>query len=128
MAQAKSISEEVKIKLLDGKTEVVLRPLSIKRLREFMAEWGKIGKIEIEADSVEGAFMNIFVNCAAIALKSQLPEQTKFIDDEDESRDDFEDLIDMNMVNKINEICGGIKFDDEANPNRPAARAEAGTA
>lgn len=128
MAQAEQVSQSIKIVLLDEETEVTLRPLSIKRLREFMKEFNKIQKIEFKDEAVEDEFMTILVNCSAIALKSQLPEQTEFVDNKKASRDAYEDLVDMNIVSKINEVCGGINFDAEKNPNLKAAMGEAGTA
>lgn len=128
MAQAETVSQSVDILLLDDETTVTLRPLSIKRLREFMKEFNKIQKIEFKEDSVEDEFMTILVNCSAIALKSQLPEQTAFVDKKSVSRDAFEDLVDMNIVSKINKVCGGIDFDANSNPNLAAAMREDGKA
>lgn len=128
MAQAEQVSQSLDIMLLDDETKVTLRPLSIKRLREFMKEFNKIQKVEFKNDDVEDEFMTILVNCAAIALKAQLTEQTAFLDDKKASRDAFEDLVDMNIVSKVNEVCGGINFDAEKNPNLKAAMGEAGTA
>lgn len=118
MAVAQEVSSTLKIKLLDGKTEVILRPLSIKTLRVFMKTFEKLKDAE-----VEDTIMDILVECAAVALQKQLPEQTKFLDDEEASRDDFEELVDMNIVSKVNEICGGISFDDTTNPNLQTATA-----
>ena len=121
MAVAQEVSSSLKIKLLDGKTEVTLRPLSIKTLRVFMKTFEKLKDAE-----VEDTIMDILVECAAVALQKQLPEQTKFLDDEDATRDDFEELVDMNIVSKVNEICGGISFDDTTNPNLQMATREDG--
>jgi hypothetical protein len=39
-------------------------------------------------------------------------------------RERYEELVDMNIVNLVNSVCGGINFDD---PNLAAAREAAGT-
>lgn len=114
---AETVSSSVTIKLLDDKTEVVLRPLSIKELRRFMKKFEDAS----DTDSKDFDFMTVLVDCAAIALSKQLPEQTKYLEEEDGDRDAFEDLVDMNIVSKVNEICGGISFDPEKNPNLKAA-------
>lgn len=86
-----------------------------------MAQFKKMDELE---DFDQMAVMEVLVDASAIALQKQLPEATAYIDDAEKSRDDYEELVDMDMVTKINEVCGGIKFDD---PNllAAAARAEA---
>lgn len=125
MTVAQEVSSSLKIVLLDEKTEVVLRPLSIRRLKAFMKEFGRVDEALKSKGNTDEAFMDVLVDCAALALQAQLPEQTKYLDNKDYSRDDFEDLVDMNIVSKVNEICGGISFDNK-DPNLAAAVKEAG--
>jgi hypothetical protein len=118
---AKEVASVEEIKLLDG-TEVTLRPCSIKVLKKFMKVFKKMEQLE-EVDQEQ--IMDILVEASAVALQKQLPDVTKFVDDEDESREEYEEMVDMDIVNKVNEVCGGIKFDD---PNLlAAAREQAGT-
>lgn len=117
---AKEVATVEEIKLLDG-TEVTLRPCSIKVLKKFMKVFKKMEELE---DVDQEKIMDILVEASAVALQKQLPDVTKFVDDEDESREDYEEMVDMDIVNKVNEVCGGIKFDD---PNLlAAAREQAG--
>lgn len=123
---ATSVANEKKILLLD-ETEVTLRPASIKVLKKFMKTFGKMTELE-EPD--QDKIMDILVEASAVALQKQLPDVTGFVDldpekDEEEytkQRDEYEEMVDMDIVNLVNEICGGIKFDD---PNLSLAAAEA---
>ena len=115
----KKIGQEVPIALNDG-TEVVLRPLNIKKLKEFMAKFRKINTLddeELTDTEREVAFMDIVVDMAAISLSTQLKEQTEYLyktyDSEEErleAREKWEEMVDQDTVAYINEICGGIKF------------------
>lgn len=98
------------IKLQDG-TEVELKPLSIKKLREFMAVIAKTSNVETEDET-----LTILLEACGIALAKQLPELVA-------DKEKFEDVIDVPTMNRILEICGGIKLDD---PNLLAAAVLAG--
>lgn len=127
---ATSVSEQREIELLDG-TVVTLRPASINVLKKFMKTFGKLG--ELEGPDQE-KIMDILVECSAVALQKQLPDVAGFVDISpetknkverekyDKMRSEYQDMVDMDIVSLVNEICGGIKFDD---PNLSLAAAEA---
>lgn len=130
---AQEVATVKEIKLLDG-TEVTLRPSSISVLKKFMRVFKRLNDLE-EPDQEK--IMDILVECSAVALKKQLPDVTEFVDisPDDKNADkrakyestraEYEDMVDMDIVNLVNEVCGGIKFDDP-NLRLPAAEA-AGT-
>lgn len=98
------------IELQNG-DKVTLKPLTIKDLREFMAAISKTQDTTSEDET-----LNILIDACAVALKKQLPELTA-------DRDKLEDALDVPTINRILEVCGGIKMDD---PNLLAAAVLAG--
>ena len=98
------------ITLQDGST-VKLKPLSIKELREFMLALQKAGDSTTETET-----LNVLIDAVAVALKKQLPDLVA-------DRDALEDALDVPTINRILEVCGGIKMDD---PNLLAAAVLAG--
>jgi hypothetical protein len=107
---ANKVYETYEIELQNG-TVVTLKPLSIKKLREFMNVMKKLdGSLE------EDAAVNTLLDAAAIAIKSSAPELAT-------NREELEDALDMPTIMKIVEVCGGIKMDD---PNLLAAALLAG--
>ena len=64
----------------------------------------------------EDETLNILIDACAIALEKQVPELVS-------DREAFEDAIDVPTMNRILEVCGGIKLDD---PNLLAAAVLAG--
>ena len=98
------------ITLQDGST-VKLKPLSIKELREFMLALQKAGDSASETET-----LNVLIDAVAVALKKQLPDLVA-------DRDALEDALDVPTINRILEVCGGIKMDD---PNLLAAAVLAG--
>ena len=107
---ATAVYDVDKIKLQDG-TEVELKPLTIKQLRKFMEVIQKTTEAETEDQTLD-----ILIDACAVALEKQIPDLTK-------DRDTFEDVLDVPTINRILEVCGGIKMDD---PNLLAAAALAG--
>lgn len=107
---ATTVYDIEEIPLQDG-TVVKLKPLSIKELRKFMLEINKTGSAETEDETLD-----ILINACAVALEKQIPDVVK-------DRDAFEDLLDVPTINRILEVCGGIKMDD---PNLLAAAVLAG--
>lgn len=107
---ATTVYDIEEIPLQDG-TIVKLKPLSIKELRKFMLEINKTGSAETEDETLD-----ILINACAVALEKQIPDVVK-------DRDAFEDLLDVPTINRILEVCGGIKMDD---PNLLAAAVLAG--
>ena len=98
------------IELQNG-SKVKLKPLSIKALRLFMAEIQKTQSAENEDQT-----LTILINACGIAIQSQLPDLVA-------DKDALEDALDMPTINRILDVCGGIKLDD---PNLLAAAVLAG--
>ena len=107
---ATTVYDVEEVELQNGAT-VKLKPLSIKELREFMKVIQKTGEAQIEDET-----LNILIEACRIELKKQLPDLVA-------DRDAFEDVIDVPTMNRILEVCGGIKLDD---PNLLAAAVLAG--
>ena len=66
--------------------------------------------------TTEDETLTILIDACAVALEKQLPELVA-------DREAFEDVLDVPTINRILEICGGIKMDD---PNLLAAAVLAG--
>ena len=107
-------SEEV-ISLQDG-AEVTLRPLPIGRLRRFMAAWEKFKDVKSDAEGFD-----VFLNCAGIAmeadfkgkfdaLKAPANDEGEFLSEEYKTY--LEDVLDLDTIYKILEVCGGLKLND----------------
>lgn len=98
------------IELQNG-NKAMLKPLSIKELRKFMQAIQKASQAENDEDT-----LNVLIDACAVALEKQLPDLVK-------DRDALEDALDVPTINRILEVCGGIKMDD---PNLLAATVLAG--
>jgi len=107
---ATTVYDVEKIKLQNG-SDVELKPLTIKELRKFMAVIQKTAEVTTEDET-----LGLLVDACAVALEKQLPELIK-------DRDALEDALDVPTINRILEVCGGIKMDD---PNQLAAAVLAG--
>lgn len=127
---ATAVYDEVEV-LLQDNTEVVLKPLPIGQLRRFMAAWKEMANLQGETDSEkEEHSFTIFVNCAGIALENQFLALEKFAKMRGtgkdplskEYRDYLEQVLDIDTIYKIMEVCGGLKLND---PNLLAALSEA---
>lgn len=128
---AKEAYDKVPLLLSDG-TEVVLKPLNIGRLRRFMKAWGQIKEVDPEDET---AGFDIFVNCAGIALEPELKDQFKETKGEgdrwlsEEYQEYLEDVLDMESIYKILEVCGDLKLRqlaDDPNLLRAVQEAQAG--
>ena len=64
----------------------------------------------------ENETLTILIDACAVALEKQLPDLVN-------DRDALEDALDVPTINRILEVCGGIKMDD---PNLLAAAVLAG--
>lgn len=119
---AKTVYDVEEIELQDG-TLVTLRPLAISRLRRFMKVWEKIKDID---PTDEDASLNIFIGCAGICIEDSLKgvfEKTSTPEGiTEEYRTHLEDVLDMDTIYKILEVCGGLKLND---PNLMEAAATA---
>jgi hypothetical protein len=98
------------IKLQNG-TVVTLKPLSISELRKFMIAVEKTGQSTSENDT-----LTALVDACGVALEKQVPDLVK-------DRQALEEALDVPTINRILEVCGGIKLDD---PNLLAAAVLAG--
>ena len=107
---ATTVYDIEEIELQNG-VKVKLKPLTIKELRKFMIAIQKTQTAETEDQTLD-----VLIDACAVALEKQLPELVK-------DRDAFEDVLDVPTINRILEICGGIKMDD---PNLLAAAVLAG--
>lgn len=109
---ATRVYKEQDITLQDG-VEVTLRPLPIARLRRFMNAWNEFSKAEDE-----DAGFTVFINCAGIALeenftdkfevKASAQEQKKGNFLGPDYRDYLENVLELDTIYKILEVCGGI--------------------
>lgn len=97
---------------LQGGEKVTLKPLSIKELRKFMAAIQRTAEVETEDETLD-----VLIDACAVALAKQFPDLVA-------DRDKLEDSLDVPTINRILEVCGGIKMDD---PNLLAAAVLAGT-
>ena len=107
---ATTVYDVEEIQLQNGAT-VKLKPLTIKELRKFMGAIAKTAEVTTEDET-----LTILIDACAVALEKQLPELVS-------DRDAFEDVLDVPTINRILEVCGGIKMDD---PNLLAAAVLAG--
>ena len=108
---ATKVYDVEEIELQNG-SKVKLKPLSIKELRKFMAAISKTAEVKTEDET-----LTVLIDACAVALEKQLPELVA-------DRDALEDALDVPTINRILEVCGGIKMDD---PNLLAAAVLAGT-
>ena len=107
---ASTVYDVEEIQLQNGAI-VKLKPLTIKELRKFMAAIAKTAEATTEDET-----LSILIEACAVALEKQLPDLVKDIDA-------FEDTLDVPTINRILEVCGGIRMDD---PNLLAAAVLAG--
>ena len=107
---ATTVYDVEEITLQNG-AKVTLKPLTIKELRKFMAAIQRTAEVTSEDET-----LTILIDACAVALERQQPELVK-------DRDLLEDALDVPTINRILEVCGGIKMDD---PNLLAAAVLAG--
>jgi hypothetical protein len=107
---ATTIYDVEEIQLQNG-AKVTLKPLTIKELRKFMTVIQKTANVQNEDET-----LTILIDACAVALEKQLPDLVA-------DRDALEDSLDVPTINRILEVCGGIKMDD---PNLMAAAVLAG--
>jgi uncharacterized Fe-S radical SAM superfamily protein PflX len=93
-----TVNEAKTVKLVDG-TPVEVRPLTIKRLREFMAKFGEIEKVAQDNEKS----MTVLVECVQIAMRQYKPEAA-------ESLEELEENIDLPTVYEIIEAASGINM------------------
>ena len=108
---ATTVYDVEEIELQNGQ-KVILKPLSIKQLKKFMEVIQKTQTVETENETLD-----VLITAVAVALEKQLPDLVA-------DRDALEDALDVPTINRILDVCGGIKMDD---PNLLAAAVLAGT-
>ena len=96
---ATTVYDVEEITLQNG-NKVTLKPLTIKDLRKFMEAIQKTEEATNENDT-----LTVLIDACAVALAKQLPELVA-------DRDALEDALDVPTINRILEVCGGIKMDD----------------
>jgi len=89
------------IELSNGE-RLVIRPLPINRLKEFMRVIKKMDDPDLES---EDAAMEIFIEATMVCLKTLKPELA-------EDKEKFEDIIEVPTMMKILEVAGGLKLND----------------
>lgn len=125
---ATAVYDEVEI-LLQDNTEVILKPLPIGQLRRFMSAWKEMARLSGTDEEKEEQSFTVFINCAGIALENQFLALEKFAKMRGvakdplskEYRDYLEQVLDIDTIYKIMEVCGGLKLND---PNLLAALSE----
>jgi len=96
------------IELFNG-DEIVLRPLKISVLRDFMTRFDALG--DVADDNTES--MDVLVDCIAIAMRQYNNELS---DKFEGGRAKLEDELDLPTAYKIIEIAAGIKMGDDDSP------------
>ena len=106
------ISNEVfnreEVSLFDG-TTISLRPLAIKPLKNFIKEAEKLDDLKDQMEVLDALFS--LAKVCLVGIGSELGK-----------REDLDELLDMETVYKIIEVCGGVKLND---PNLIAAANQA---
>lgn len=118
---ATEVYKKKEITLQDG-TEVLLRPLPIARLRRFMRAWENMGEVDVDAG--EDGF-TVLINCAGIsvedtfkklgkfdAVKASADEQQKGEFLSPEYKEYLEDVLDIETIYEILDVCGDLKLND----------------
>ena len=96
---ATKIYEAIELELLDGK-QIVVKPLSIKYLRDVMKQWAKAQEVDSE-----DAFLEVLVECTQIAMKQYAPELA-------DDKEALETSVDLQTMYKILEVGADIKLND----------------
>jgi hypothetical protein len=107
---ATKIYDVEKITLIDN-TEVILTPLKIKYLREFMEMFDFVKHATNDSQA-----MLFLTECAKIAMKQYTPD-----------RDDLEDTADIHTIYKIIEVAAGIKVKPDSEDSVKDQAVESGS-
>jgi len=95
---ATTVNEPKTLELLDG-TEIIVRPLKISLLRDFMKKFEGIAKVSENNDKS----MDILMECVQIAMKQYKPELAGDVKA-------LEDNLDLPTVYKIVEEASGVNM------------------
>lgn len=96
-----TVYDIVHVELSNGE-QLTIRPLPIKRLKEFMTVIRKMDDPDLQS---EEAAMEIFIEATMVCLKTLKPELAV-------DKDVFEDVIEVPTMMKILEVAGGLKLND----------------
>ena len=96
---AKRIYEQGTVTLIDG-TELVLGPLKIKYMRDFMDVFDLIKFTQTDEQSII-----VLAECATVCMQQYYPSI--------KNREDLEDMVDLPTIYKILEFCAGIKINGD---------------
>jgi hypothetical protein len=96
---AKSVYEYKSVQLIDG-TDIMLGPLKIKFMKEFMSLFELIKYTQTDEQSIA-----VLTECAAVCMKQYYPII--------QTRQELEELVDLPTVYKILDYCAGIKINGE---------------
>jgi hypothetical protein len=107
---ATKIYEQGYISLIDG-TEIKLAPLKIKYLRDFMEVFGLVEFTKNDSQAI-----SVLAECATICMQQFYPKI--------KSREDLEDVVDLQTVYKILDICAGIRINKETEDIENQAKKE----
>jgi hypothetical protein len=94
---AKRVYKTRNITLLDG-TEILLSPLKIKYLHEFMERFDEIQNVKDDDEAI-----NILVDCVRISMKQFYPPISGSVED-------IEDNLNLPKVYEVLDIAAGIKM------------------
>jgi hypothetical protein len=97
---ATKIYETCEVELLDGH-KLIISPLKIKFLREFMIEFENVKMATDDEEAIERLAI-----CVAICMKQFRPEIS--------TKELVEDVCDMSMIYKIIEFAASIKLNEES--------------
>jgi hypothetical protein len=97
---ATTVYDILEIELSDG-SSVTLKPLPIKKLREFMEVIASVD----EENATEESTMNVFIKAAMLCLEAAKSDLGK-------DKDKFEEVVEVPTMMKILEVCGGLKLTD----------------
>ena len=97
---ATTVYDILEIELSDG-SSVTLKPLPIKKLREFMEVIASVD----EENATEESTMNVFIEAAMLCLAAAKSDLGK-------DKDKFEEVVEVPTMMKILEVCGGLKLTD----------------
>ena len=96
---AKRIYEQGTVTLIDG-TELLLGPLKIKYMRDFMDVFSLIKFTQTDEQSIL-----VLAECATVCMRQYYPSI--------KNREDLEDMVDLPTIYKILEFCAGIKINGD---------------
>ncbi len=96
---ANSVYESAIIETVYGE-KIYLTPLKIKYLRLFMDKFEEAKTVATQED-----FLNVLLDCTAIAMMQYKPEV--------KTREDVEDLFDIKTIHIIVDIAAGIKLNKD---------------